>query len=101
MNGATSTKFVQQLCERLKWAYKTVQYVIEKENQRHKWNYDHKIECTQLGVHDQVLLKRTAFKGKHKIQDHWENIMYCVKGNHAMGCQISGSPQLQGEVRWK
>ena len=36
MNDTTSTKFVQQLCERLKWAYKTAQQIIEKENQRHK-----------------------------------------------------------------
>ena len=27
---------------------------------------------------DQVLLKRTPFKGKHKIQDHWEGTVYCV-----------------------
>ena len=43
MNATTSTKFVQKLWERLKWAYKTAQYVIEKENQRHKGNYGHKI----------------------------------------------------------
>ena len=43
MNATTSTKFVQQLCERLKWPYKTAQQIIEKENQRHKQNYDHKI----------------------------------------------------------
>ena len=36
INAVISTKFVQQLCERLKWAYKTAQHVIEKENQRHK-----------------------------------------------------------------
>ena len=36
MNAATSTKVLQQSCERLKWAYKTAQHVIEKENQRHK-----------------------------------------------------------------
>ena len=34
MNVITSTKFVQQLCERLKWAHKTAQQIIEKENQR-------------------------------------------------------------------
>ena len=28
MNAAMSTKFVQQLCERLKWAYKMAQHVI-------------------------------------------------------------------------
>ena len=32
MNATASTKFVQQLCERLKWAYKTAQKIIEKEN---------------------------------------------------------------------
>ena len=70
MNASTSTKCLQQLCERLKWPYKTAKHISEKDNKRHKWNYNHKIRCTQLGVGDMVLLKRTAFKGKHKIQDH-------------------------------
>ena len=26
------------------------------------------------------LLRRTAFKGKHKIQDHWKDTLYCVEG---------------------
>ena len=73
MNVARSTKLVQQLCERLKLAYKTAKQIIEKENQRHKQNYDHRVRCTQVRVGDQVLLKRTAFKGKHIIQDHWED----------------------------
>ena len=42
MNAATSTKFVQQLCDRPKWAYKAAKHVIGKENQKHKWNCDHK-----------------------------------------------------------
>ena len=29
---------------------------------------------------DQVLLKRTAFKGKHKVQDHWKYTVYHVEG---------------------
>ena len=29
---------------------------------------------------DKVLLKRTAFKGKHKIQDCWEDTVYHVEG---------------------
>ena len=67
--NATSTKFVQQLCERLKWAYKTAKHVIEKENKRPTWNYDNKIRCTHLAMGDMVFFKRTDFKGKHKIQD--------------------------------
>ena len=80
INATISTKFVQQLCDRLRWAYKTAQQIIEKENQRHKQNYDHKIRCTQLKMGDKVLLKRTAFKGKLKIQDHWEDAVYHVEG---------------------
>ena len=88
MNAATTTKFVQQLCETLKWAYKTVQQVIKKKNQRHKQNYDHKIRCNQLGVGNQVLLKRTAFKGNHKIQDHLENTVYCFEGQPYSGFPV-------------
>ena len=36
MNAATSTKFVQQLCERVKWAYKTAQHVIKRKTKKHK-----------------------------------------------------------------
>ena len=31
------------------------------------------------------LLKRTAFKGKHKIQDHWEKTIYFVEGQPYVG----------------
>ena len=36
------------------------------------------VRSTQLKVGDKVLLKCTAFKGKHKIQDRWENTIYEV-----------------------
>ena len=63
-----------------KMAHRTAKHVFEKENQRHKCNYDHKIWCTQLGMCDKVLLKRIAFKGKHKIRDHLEDTVYHVEG---------------------
>ena len=88
MNATTSTKFAQQLYKRLKWAYKTVQHVIEKEKQRHKQNYNHKLRCTQLGVGDKVILKRTAFGGKHKIREHWEDTVYCVEGQPYAGLLV-------------
>ena len=47
----------------------TAKQVTEKENQRNKCNYDHRIRCTQLRVGDQILLKKTAFKCKYKIED--------------------------------
>ena len=29
---------------------------------------------------DKALIKSTALKGKHKIQDHWKDTVYCVEG---------------------
>ena len=37
-----------------------------------------KVRSAQLKVGDKVLLTCTAFKGKHKIQDRWENTIYEV-----------------------
>ena len=45
MNATTSTKFVQQLHERLQQAYKTTQHIMEKENKRHKQDYLHNVRA--------------------------------------------------------
>ena len=37
---------------------------------------------------DQVLLKRTAFKGKHKIQDHLEDTVFHVEGQPYSGLPV-------------
>ena len=90
-----------QLHERLNWVYKTAQQVTEKENQRHKWNYNHKIRCTHLGVCDKVLLKRTAFIGKYKIQDHCEVTIYCVEGQPYAGLLAFKIVPVAGESKMK
>ena len=56
--------------------YKTANEVVKREQEWNKWHYDHKVRCAQLKVGDKVLLKCTAFKGKHKIQDRWEKTTY-------------------------
>ena len=57
LKGNTSTKYV----------YKTANEVVKKEQEQIKQYYDWKIRCPKLRVGDKVLLKHTAFKGKHKI----------------------------------
>ena len=49
-----------------------------RKNKRNKQHYDQKVRCAQLQVGDKVLPKHTAFKGKHNIQDRWENTIYEV-----------------------
>ena len=45
-------------------------------------DYDLKVRCAQLKVGDKVLLKHTAVKGKHKIQDRWEITSMKSLNNH-------------------
>ena len=78
LKGNTSTKYVENLKHRIEWAYKTANEVVKKEQEWNKWHYDHKVRCAQLKVGDKVLLKHTAFKGKHNIPDRWENTIYEV-----------------------
>ena len=78
LKGNTSTKYVKNLKWRIEWAYKTANEVVKKEQEWNKWHYDCRVRCTQMKVGDKVLLKCTAFKGKHKIQDRWENTIYEV-----------------------
>ena len=71
LKGNTSPKYVKNLKQRIEWVYKITKEVVKKEQEWNKQHYDHK-------VGDKVLLKHTAFKGKHKIQDRWENTIYEV-----------------------
>ena len=78
LKGNTSNKYVENLKWRREWAYKTANEVVKKEQEQNKWHYDGKVRWTQLKVGDKLLLKCTAFKGKPKMQDRWENTIYEV-----------------------
>ena len=76
--ASTTQAYVQKLQNRLQWAYKTAQEVNKKERDRSKRCFDNKIRCVKLEPGDLVLVQQKAFKGKHKIQDRWENVPYNV-----------------------
>ena len=40
------------------------------------------MKCTKLDIGDLVLVSQTAFQGKHKISDQWENDPYIIVGKH-------------------
>ena len=60
------------------WAYETANDIIQKEQERNKQCYDCKIQSMKLIIGDKVLLQCTSYKGKHKIQDCWEDTIYEV-----------------------
>ena len=68
-----TTKFVQKLREQNRWAHEKAEAFQAKEAERHKCNYNKKGRAAALEVRDIVLVRVTAFKGQHKMQDRSEN----------------------------
>ena len=97
----TSTKYVENLKWRLEWAYKTANKVVKKEQEWNKQYYHHKIRCAKLEVGDKVLLKCTAFKGKHKIQDRWKNTIYEVVKQPIHKMAVFKIESMEGDGKMK
>ena len=45
-----STMYIENPKQRIERAYKTANEVVKKEQERNKWQYDHKVRCTKLMV---------------------------------------------------
>ena len=74
----SSSKYIQDLERRLHWSYKLAQRHMEKQAEKAKKYYDRRVRCSKIEPGDLVLVKKFGFKGKHKIQDMWENHVYEV-----------------------
>ena len=75
----STTKFAQKLRDRNKWAHNKAEAFQAKEAERHKRNFDKKSKAAALEVGDTVLVRVTTFKGRHKMQNRWENSEYVVE----------------------
>ena len=71
-------RFAKRLNHRLRWAYKKAQETAAYEAARSKKYYDRRINSALLEPGDLCIVKRKAFKGKHKIANRWENQIYKV-----------------------
>ena len=69
---------MQKLKQRLNFAFKKAKEMSQKQAQKYKSSYDRKIKGSQLTENDIVLVKRVAWKGRHKIQNKWEPSEYVV-----------------------
>ena len=93
---SSSSKDIQDLGRRLQWSYKLAQEHMKKQAEKARKYYDRRVRCSKLEPGDLVLVKRFGFRGKHKIQDRWENHVYEVLES----CH-SSPPCLQTwERRW-
>ena len=64
------SSYVSQL-RRLKFAYNKAKQMTKRQQAKHRELYDQKCRGAELEVGDLVLVKQTAWKGRHKIQDKW------------------------------
>ena len=72
----------------MKFAHNKAKQVASKQQARHKGIYDRKCRGATLHVGDLVLVKQTAWKGRHKIQDHWEEEEYQVVDQPTPGVPV-------------
>ena len=72
----------------MKFAHNKAKQVASKQQARHKGLYDRKCRGATLDVGDLVLVKQTAWKGRHKIQDHWEEDEYQVVDQPTPGIPV-------------
>ena len=84
----SKSNYVTQLRRRLRFAHKKAKQVAGKQQARHKGLYDRRCKGAALDIGDLVLVKKTAWKGRHKIQDRWESDEYQVIGQPTPGIPV-------------
>ena len=68
-----------------------------KQQARHRGMYNLKCRGATLSVGDLVLVKQTAWKGRHKIQDRWEDREYQVVDQPTPGIPVYTVKCLTGD----
>ena len=82
------SSYVSQLRRRLRFAHNKAKLVASKQRARHKGLYDRNCRGATLDTGDLVLVKQAAWKGRHKIQDRWEEEEYQVVDQPTPGVPV-------------
>ena len=70
--------------------------MAQKQQARHRGLYNLRCRGATLSVGDLVLVKQTAWKGRHKIQDRWEDREYQVVDQPTPGIPVYTVKSLGG-----
>ena len=76
--GFSKSKYVDRLQRRLNYAYEKAESFSKKESERNRIRYNKNAKNVCLETDDLVLVRVVAHKGKHKIQNKWEDDEYVV-----------------------
>ena len=74
----SKSKFIDRLHKRLGHAYRKARTFAGKESDRQKVLFDRKSKDLRLEPGDIVLVRKTAWQARHKIQNKWEEDDYVV-----------------------
>ena len=90
------SNYISQLKRRLQFAYRKAKCMAQKQQARHRGLYNLQYRGAILSVGDLVLVKQTAWKGRHKIQDKWEDREYQVVDQPTPGIPVYTVKYLTG-----
>ena len=90
------SNYISQLKKRLQFAYRKAKCMAQKQQARHRGLYNLRCRGATLSVGDLVLVKQTAWKGRHKIQDRWEDREYQVVDQPTPGIPVYTVKSLAG-----
>ena len=90
------SNYISQLKKRLQFAYRKAKCMAQKQQARHRGLYNLRCRGATLSVGDLVLVKQTAWKGRHKIQDRWEDREYQVVDQPTPGIPVYTVKSLTG-----
>ena len=82
------SSYISQLKRRLQFAYRKAKCMAQKQQARHRGLYNLRCRGATLNVGDLVLVRQTAWKGRHKIQDKWEDREYQVVDQPTPGIPV-------------
>ena len=98
--GSSSTnQYAHRLQKRLQYAHSRAAALAKKEALRHKKLYDSKCRAATLAPGDLVLVKQLAFRGRHKLENRWENEEYTVVEQPDTGVPVYRLKNQSGKER--
>ena len=91
------SNYISQLRRRLTFAHRKARHMAQRQQVKHRQLYDMKCRGAALDVGDLVLVKQSAWKGRHKIQDRWESGKYQVVGQPTPGVPVYIVKRVAGD----
>ncbi len=95
-----SEDFVRQQAQFIKRAHKLAKDRIISAASSNKKRYDRHAKANPLPIGSRVLIKRCAFRGRHKLEDHFGEEQYIVVKCNAEQDLYEVRPALGGPGKW-